>query len=240
MQTEIKRIVEPALARIDAVLDAGYSAVLYGSGARDEFLPGASDVNLLLVADSLEPQVLGKLYPALAGLRDEHQPPPLLIERAEWRRAADVFPIEIMDMQHAHLVLRGDDPVAGLRVERVDHRRALEAELRAKLLRLRQGYALRAAEPKELGLMACRTVSSVATLIRGALLLAGGSAPLSTPACLAAAEAAVGVPTGRVAEFWSHRGDRKYVCPPPIFEEYLSAVAALVRTIDQFTIPGGH
>lgn len=239
MQTEIQRIIDPALARIDAVLGSAYSAVLYGSGARGEFLPGTSDVNLLLVCDSLGPALLRRLYPALAGLRDAHQPSPLLIEREEWRRAGDVFPIEITDMQHAAVVLRGADPVAALRVDRRDLRRALEAELRAKLLRLRQVYALRAGEPKELGLAALRTASSVAALLRGAMLLHGATVAMQTLECLAAAESALAVPTGPVREFWNHRGNRKYVCAPEMFEEYVSSVRAAVGVVDRFTIPGG-
>ena len=240
MQEEIKRIVEPVLVRIDAVLGSGYSAVLYGSGARGEFLPGVSDVNLLLVCNALGPAALRQLYPALAGLRDAGQPPPLLIEREEWARAGDVFPIEIVDMQHASTVLRGEDPLAGVPVDRRDHRRALEGELRAKLLRLRQAFALRAAEPKQLGAVALRTASGVAALIRGSMLLMGEVVPPLTPECLTAAEGRLGVSTGPLREFWSHRGDRKYACPPDQFEEYLSSVAALIRVLDRFTIPGGH
>lgn len=239
MRKEITTIIEPVLLRMDAVLGAGYSAFLYGSGARDEFLPGSSDVNVLLVSDTLGAAVLRQLYPAFAGLRRAHQPPPLLIEREEWRRAADVFPIEILDMQHAGAVLRGADPVAGLRVDPRDHRRALEAEFRAKLLRLRQAYALRAAEPRELGMVALGTASSVVALFRGTMLLQGGTAPVATDSCLSLAEQVLGVSTGPLREFWSHRGDRKYLCPPGMFEQYLSSVASVVGWIDRFTIPGG-
>ena len=80
--------------------------------------------------------------------------PPLLISRAEWARASDVFPIEITDMRAGYQVLRGSDPLAAATVSRADLRQALERELRGKLLRLRQGYAAAAGDEKALGHLA--------------------------------------------------------------------------------------
>jgi predicted nucleotidyltransferase len=235
MHDAIGQIVTPVLAGIDRELGTSYAAVLYGSGARGEFRPGSSDVNLLLVCDSLRPESLRSLSAALDGLRRQRQPPPLLVERAEWARAADVFPIEVTDMQLAHEILRGTDPVSGMQVDRGDLRRALEQELRGKLLRLRQAFALQSSDPAALGGIAAQSVTSVAALFRVALALHGRPVPLATPECLAAAGAAMAVPTGPVAELWQIRRAEAAVCPPAQFEGYLAAVAAAVRVIDQFT-----
>lgn len=238
MQDAIDRIVTPALARLDAVLPAGYSAVLYGSGARGEFLAGVSDVNLLVISEALDAASLRKVAGALEGLRRERQPPPLLIERGEWDRATDVFPIEITDMQVARAVLRGADPVAGRTVDPADLRRALEAELRAKLLRLRQAYAAGFGNPKLLGQVAAGTVSSIATLLRVSLVLAGRPVPSRTPACLAAAGESLGLEAEPLIELWERRRKGEHGCPPELFEGYLSAVATAVRATDQFTRGG--
>jgi predicted nucleotidyltransferase len=238
MQEAIDHIVTPVLADLDSVWPSGYAAVLYGSGARGEFAPGISDVNLLVVCEALDVAALHRLGGPVRKLRDAGQPPPLLIERGEWERATDVFPIEITDMQVAHAVLRGLDPVAGRRVDPADLRRALEAELRAKQLRLRQAYAAGIADPDVLSQVAAGTVSSVATLLRVSLVLAGKPVPPATPDCLGAAGRVLGIDTAPVAEVWARRrkGDRS--CPPALFEGYLSAVAGAVRATDQFTRGG--
>ncbi|HEU5218506.1 MAG TPA: nucleotidyltransferase domain-containing protein [Gemmatimonadales bacterium] len=238
MQETIDRIVTPALDRLDAVLPAGYSAVLYGSAARGEFLPGISDLNLLVVCEALDAAALRQVSGAVAGLRKDRQPPPLLIERDEWERAVDVFPIEITDMQVAYTVLRGADPVAGRRVDPADLRRALEAELRAKLLRLRQAYAAGFGDAKLLGQVASGTVSSVATLYRAALVLLGKPVSPETPDGLGAAGEAMGIDTVPVLEVWRRRRQGVSGCSPELFEGYLSAVAAAVRVTDQFTRGG--
>ena len=239
MHDLVKQTVSPLLEKIDRELGDSYAAVLYGSAARGEFQPASSDVNLLLVCESLRPETLRRLSPALEGLRQQRQPPPLLLERDEWSRAEDVFPIEVTDMQLAHEVLRGADPVSGMRVDRADLRRALEQEFRGKLLRLRQAFALQSSDPQALGEVASRSVASVAALFRVALVLHGRAVPPTTPECLAAAGAAMGVSTAPVVELWRARGETGATCSAAQFEGYLAAVAAAVRVTDQFT-PGGN
>ena len=238
MQSAVRRITDPILGGVDRELGSSYSAVVYGSVARGEFLEGVSDVNLLLVCDALSPDVLRRLGGALLGLRHLRQPPPLLIERSEWDRAADVFPIEITDMQLAHETLRGSDPVVGMRVEPADLRESLEQELRGKLLRLRQAFAVHAGEAKALHDVAVHTVNSIATLFRVALRLYHREVPAATPACMAAAGAAMNVDTGPVIALWERRRRKESACPPELFEGYLAAVTAAVRVIDQFTRGG--
>lgn len=238
MQDEVGGIVSPVLERIDGVLGPRYVALVYGSAARGEFRSGVSDINLLLVCEELGPATLRRLSVALAGLRGKRQPPPLLIEREEWAAATDVFPIEVTDMQIAHRLLRGEDPVAGRAVDPADLRRALESEFRAKLLRLRQAYAHEATDPKTLGAVASGTVASVAALFRVALVLYGRAAPASTPAALSAAGEAMGVPTAAVSELWTRRVWQGPPCAPELFEGYLSAVAAAVRVIDTYSRGG--
>lgn len=238
MNDTLSRIVTPVLDRLDAVLGTGYAAVLYGSAARGEYVDGVSDVNLLIVAERLDPDTLHRLADALAGLKAGGQPPPLLMEREEWLRATDVFPIELTEMLGAHEVVRGADPVVGLAVDPADLRRALEGELRARLLRLRQAYASAGGDSKLLGGIAAATVSSLATLFRAAIALYGKAAPADTPEALGVAGRLMGVATNPVSELWKRRRGGERSCSPALFEEYLTAVAAAVRVTDQFTRGG--
>jgi len=239
MLDTITRLVTPVLVGADRELGSTYAAVLYGSGARGEFLPGRSDLNLLLVCQALGPDTLRRLSGTLEQLREQRQPPPLLVTRDEWARAEDVFPIEVTDMQLAHEVLRGSDPVSSMRVDRADLRRALEQEFRAKLLLLRQAFALQAGDERALGEVGSRSAASVATLFRVALSLYGRPVPPSTPEALSAAGAVLGVATAPVATLWQTRRSEDARCAPALFEAYLAAVAGAVQVIDQFT-PGGN
>lgn len=238
MQELPRKILDPVLNKLDRSLGPSYSAVVYGSVARDEFLDGVSDINLLLLCDQLASEQLAGLGASLVDLRHQGHPPPLLFERDEWIRAADVFPIEMADMLAAHLVVRGPDPLAGVQVDPRDLRRALEQELRGKLLRLRQAGALQRTEPEALQALVVSSVSSIAALFRALVVLTGAEPPRDTAQALAQAGRIVGRDLTAVAELWDRRRRKDLSCPPELQERYLAAISAAIRFVDQFT--GGN
>lgn len=233
MHDAVRKVVDPFLAAADATLGGRYSAVLYGSAVRGDFVPGRSDVNMLLVIDEIVPESLRALGPAFVAWRKAAREPPLLMSRAEWLRAADAFPIEITDIRGACAVLRGSDPLMAIRVQRADLRRAVERELRGKLLRLRQGYAAYVTDPIALTALARESVSTILLLLRSVLTLLDRPAPSDPLELATAAATAVGFQTEDVALVARHRDDRKWRCTMRDFERYMEAVEYTARFIDQ-------
>ena len=236
MHETVDRVVSPFLAAADAALGAGYSALLYGSAARGDYLVGRSDINLMLVLDDPSPTRLRALAPAFAAWRKAASEPPLLISRAEWARAADVFPIEITDMRAGYRVLRGPDPLAGAQADRADLRRALERELRGKLLRLRQGYAAAAGDEKALGEVAAGSAGTILVLLRALLTLAGRAVPAAPAALAADAAGLVGASAAGFLSPVEHRGQRGWRCSAREFEEYMDAVGHAAGYVDQLQL----
>jgi predicted nucleotidyltransferase len=236
MHESVEQVVVPFLAAADAALDHGYSAVLYGSAARGDFLPGRSNINLLLVMDDASPSRLTALGTAFAAWRRATWESPLVITRAEWERASDVFPIEITDMRAGYRVLRGSDPVAGAVVEPGDLRQALERELRGKLLRLRQGYAAAAGDAQALGLLAAASAPAILVLLRSLLTLAGRPVPQTVEGVVTEAATLLDVPASALASPVAHRGERGWRCSTAEFEQYLGAVANAASYVDHFQL----
>lgn len=236
MRDAVDRVVGPFLEAADSALGQGYAAVLYGSAARGDFVPGRSDINLLLILDSIAPDTLRALGPALTAWRKSSPQPPLLIGRAEWARAADTFPIEISDMRTASRLLRGNDPLAGLVVDRADLRRAVERELRGKLLRLRQGYAAAAGDPAALGDLASRSAATIMVLLRAMLVLLGRAVPGDPLELAAAAAAAIGTEGEPWLDVIRHRGESGWRCTPSEFEDYLDTMARATVFVDQLQL----
>jgi hypothetical protein len=232
----VDKVITPFLAEADTALGPAYSAVLYGSAARGDFVPGRSDINLMLVLDELSPAVLGSLGRAFAGWRKSAYHPPLLISRAEWARATDVFPLEITDMRTAYRVLRGLDPLAALEVDRADLRRALEREFRGKLLRLRQGYVAAADDPKALGALAGQSAATVMVLLRGLLRLLDQPVPTNSLELAGAVAGTLRVEPEHLLHVFRHRGERGWHCAPPEFERYMETVAQAARYVDQLQL----
>ena len=142
-------------SRSRASLGQGYSALLYGSAARGDYIPGRSNINLMLVIDQITPKVLRSLGRGFTGWRKAGREPPLVLSRTEWDRASDAFPIEITDMRTAYKVLRGADPLQGARVDPADLRKALERELRGSSPLA--GVCTYAPEPASRSLVAMQT-----------------------------------------------------------------------------------
>lgn len=150
---------------------------VYGSAASEEFHSEFSDVNLLCVVRELSSQHLQSLAPAIQWWRASRFPAPLVFSRQEIERAADVFPIEMLDIREQHHILYGEDIFKNLNVPLDRHRFQLEHELRTKLLFLRQHYLSSCGDVQKVRLLLLDSVANFATLFRHTLLTRGEKPP---------------------------------------------------------------
>jgi hypothetical protein len=116
------------------------SIILYGSGAGKDYIPGRSDLNLLIVLTAAGIERIEQLLEPVARWRKRNVATPLLMTRADFSGSQDAYPIEYLNMQRQHRLLCGEDLLAGLTFDPCHIRLQLERELRAKLLHLRSGY----------------------------------------------------------------------------------------------------
>ncbi|HET9603781.1 MAG TPA: nucleotidyltransferase domain-containing protein [Gemmatimonadales bacterium] len=233
MHQAVTPTVNGFLASADATLPAGYSAVLYGSAARGDYVKGRSDVNLMIIAEAAGFTLLRALGPALRRWHEASHEPPLLFTRAEWLRATDVFPIEITDMKHGYELLRGSDPITPVTVNPVDLRQALEGEFRGKLMRMRQAYATFGDEENDLTPLALSSLSSILVLFRSMLALDACGVDGSAEGAVEEAARVAEFPPEPVLEIVRNRDAGKWRCSAVIFEGYVTAVARAAHHMDQ-------
>jgi predicted nucleotidyltransferase len=232
----LEEIVEPFLAKVDTLLGRDYSAILYGSVARGDFVPELSDENLMLIVDQLDTDILIRLEPPFTEWVGRRLAPPLLMTGAERSRSTDVFPIEITDMLAAYRVLRGTDPLKVMTVKPSDLRRALEREFRGKLTRLRQGFIPSGRRPEDLTTIARQSIASVTVLYRALLVLARRTAQSDAVSTLSAAAALVGFEAVPLTAIASHRGDADWRCRREDFAGYMGAVERTVTYVDELQL----
>lgn len=185
------------------------SVVLHGSVARREAVKGVSDVNLLVLVDTVDPGLLRGLAPLARRWLEKERALPLVLTWDEWRAASDSFAIETADMLEARVCLAGDDPMEEADVRHRDLRVQAERELRGKLIHLREGTLAAADRPEELGRLLLTALPSVTTYLRAALRLAGKGVPDSSPATIQQAATLVGGDADRLHELWKLRERRK-------------------------------
>jgi predicted nucleotidyltransferase len=160
--------LQKLVGRLEYACDADLVAVvLYGSAARDDYHEQYSDVNLLIVLRQMKPTI----YPGLAGVLnwwslEEKLRPPTIMTLEELRESADVFAVEMLDIQDAHKTLFGADVVSDIKVPMNLHRLEVERDLRTTLLRLRNHLLLTNDGDEELEHVMAKSVTSVLTLFR--------------------------------------------------------------------------
>jgi predicted nucleotidyltransferase len=118
------------------------TAALYGSAARGEYVPGRSDLNVLLVLERADLETLEQCAPLLQTSRAELRLSVLVLTREELRNAADVFPIKLLDIRRRYQVLSGEDVLKDLTVAFRDVRLSCEYEIRNVALKLRRSYLM--------------------------------------------------------------------------------------------------
>jgi predicted nucleotidyltransferase len=210
------------------------SVVLYGSAARDDYHEQYSDVNVMVVLRNMKPSV----FPALAGVlawwsREEKLRPPTFMTLEELRESADVFAIEMLDIQAAHKTLYGDDVMSGITVPMNLHRVEVEHDLRTTLLRWRHHLLLTADGDEELKAVLGKSVTSVVTLFRHALIALGENPPHAKPKVLEHAAEVFGFNAQPLRSVLELRSDGQHVDNVrEIYHAYMDAILAVAHGLD--------
>ena len=152
--------------------DALQSVVLYGSAAADAPPPG-THCDVLVIVDRLDVARLDAASAVVRAWTDAGHPAPMTMTSEEWRRSADVFPMEYADILERHRVLHGAPPFDEVRVAAADLRWQLENQAMGKLLHLRAGVLASGGDAKRQLELLEASRAAVLVLFRSTLRLHG-------------------------------------------------------------------
>ena len=213
------------------------SITVVGSSLTADFKPGRSDINTVLV---LNKQTLNslKLIASLARPMSRKKiSPPLIMTLSYIKRSLDVFGVEFLDFQLTHRTVLGDDPFAGLTFEKKDVRLQCERELKAMLIRLRQGYIAAAANKKLVRDILISTAKGLEPLLRAMLWLKDADRPAGAEQTfkMAAGQFSIKLDSLVISERWRHekiRPDESQI--DNTFESVYSSIEQLAELVDKF------
>jgi hypothetical protein len=211
------------------------SMILYGSAARGDYKDGHSDLNVLCVLRSVAARELTRVTPVVHWwCKDQNEPAPLFFTAEELRQSADVFSIELLDMQDSRRVLYGADVVAGIDVPMNLHRVQVEHDLRTLLLKLRQHFLLTGQKESELRAAEAKSSSSVLALLRHALIAFEEVPPAGTHEVFARIAALTGADAEAFAAAFKLR-DRHAHSDDVVrtYEKYLNALSMVISALDK-------
>lgn len=183
---EVERHLLEAIGDLERLCHRRLVAVfLYGSAARGDFIPGRSDVNLLIVLQSIKLEDLSetaKLFHRWNKLRIA----PLFLTSGELRDATRVFPLELADIKESGRLLYGSNLLDAIQVGPDDVRAQCRRELHARLIRLRQEYLKLGDRRNALAEILTGALTSLLPVCRAVLRLGGAPVPTTDAAVVEA------------------------------------------------------
>ncbi|KKL14144.1 hypothetical protein LCGC14_2518710 [marine sediment metagenome] len=156
---------------ISAFGDNLQNITIVGSSLTEDFRPGQSDINTVLVLGRQSLDSLDTLARMARSMNKKGVAVPLLMTPEYIERSRDVFGIEFLDFQLTHKTIYGDDPFASLTIAKTDVRLQCERELKATLIRLRQGYIAAAANKRLVRDILVSAAGGLVPLLRAMLWL---------------------------------------------------------------------
>jgi hypothetical protein len=211
------------------------AVVLYGPAARGEKPSGDSELHLMLVVSDLELATLEAAGPPLARWTGRGRAMPRMFSPTTLSEAADVFPVELSDIAERHMVLHGRDPLATMPRLDVEHLRLqCERDLREKMMRLQEAYALSRGKDSELARLVVSSYPAFALVFRGCLRLHGDPAPESSAGAAEAFCRRAGIDPAPFADAEKLRRGERVGSVTELFARYYAALEGAVEAVDRF------
>jgi hypothetical protein len=167
---------------------------------------------------------------------------PLMLSQSELSRTVDIFPLEYAAIVSTHVVVRGRNPFAGIRIPTEDLRRACEAQAKSHLIHLREAFLESHGEARGVaGLIASSAAPFRAILANIARLPDTAPASpdpitLSDDVLARMAESRIGIPAALVGEVLSSStiGQSSIADPSAVLARYIDAAQRVWEYVDQW------
>jgi predicted nucleotidyltransferase len=212
------------------------SVVVFGSLPRGESIPGVSDLNILILLESMTTRVIARAAPLLQQWIRSGNTPPYVYSTEEWAGMQDTFAIEIADMNDARDVLWGADPIEIETLSFSNLRMQTEREIRDTLLQLRLRLMVAASGPLDVGALLMSGIPSFSAYMRAALRLADETPALATRDVIVSAAKLIDAdPSSMLTCFDARRTTHRLevTLTDPLVDGYLLFIDALLMHIDR-------
>ncbi len=207
------------------------SVSVVGSSLTQDYEPKISDINTVVLLDAYDMPALNAVAVLAPSMSRHKISPPLLVTPFYIDRSRDVFGVEFLDFQLVHETILGEDPFAPLQFDKQDLRLQCERELKAMLVRLRQGYIAAGADRRLTRDILISTAKGLTPLLRAMLWLTDADRPKTMDSTLRRAAGEFEVDLGAVlaAYHWRHEKPRLTDA------EIESAFVAVLDAVDRLT-----
>jgi hypothetical protein len=213
------------------------SVTVVGSSLTEDFKPGVSDINTVVVLDKHSTPSLALVASLAKPLRRKGLAAPLLVTSSYIDRSRDVFGIEFLDFQLTHETIFGDDPFASLTFDKGNVRLQCERELKAMLVKMQQGYVTAGGDPRIVREEVVAAAKQLGPLVRAMLWLKDVERPKTMTASLRKASEQFNIELDAAIDADRWRQERRRLTAAEVeagFEDVFAAVENLTQIVDDF------
>jgi len=183
-----------------------HSMALYGPIARGDFDAAHDVVRSVVVMDRVDLEALRQLAAEGHRLGRAGIGAPLVLTPEFVQQSLDTYPLELIEIQSAYIVILGEDDYGGLQFDAPHVRLQCERELKVLLLAMRQVAVTHGATERELRRAAWPPLLDLLRVLRGMCWLKGQRQAMSPRELAIQAEAILGKPLGGIRRAVDDRG----------------------------------
>lgn len=226
LNVSVRRIVDSFCKEIINVYGNQLKSItVYGSVLGKFFNPKKSDINLLIILDSIDLAQLKKCLPIIKkyGRRIN----PLLVTREYIKTSQDVYPMEFLEMKENYLVIYGEDVLCGIDVDRQYLRLECEQQLKGSLLKLRQGFLRLGLTRGGLERLIGESISSIFVIFRNLIRIKGEEPPVDRENIIERMVSLYNLDKDTFINIMGHKELEIY------FDRYLKGLEILIGMVDK-------
>jgi predicted nucleotidyltransferase len=149
------------------------SVILFGSGAKKDYIPGKSDINFLIVVSEPAMNRLESISPLVSKWKKRKVATPLVMTQTDLCTSIDSYPVEFLNMERHYRVVFGEDVLAGLKFKPDYIRLQCERELKGKSLLLIQRFFETEGSPRKLRTLIAASITAFISIFNALLFLKG-------------------------------------------------------------------
>ena len=211
------------------------SIILYGSGARGDYVPGKSDINFLVVLDENAVSDFERAQPLIPKWKKRAVALPLIMTKAFIDSSIDVYPVEFLNMKRHYEVVYGEDVLKDLLFDRPSLKLQCERELKGKLMLLRTGFLETAGKAEDLQRLMATSITAFLSVFSALLHMREKDVPHGRREIVASVASAYGIDAAPFLRCIDLREGKKGLSLGDLkayFHSYVTEVGKLIKAVD--------
>ena len=212
------------------------SIILYGSAAGDDYRPGRSDLNFMIVLSEAVIDHLDRAIQTVSRWRNKNVAVPLFMTRSYITSSLDSYPLEFLNMRMRYILVYGEDVLKDISIESDHVRLQCEREIKGKLLLLRAGFLQTEGKKRKIKELVSSSITAFVSIFSGILYVRSIGIPGTRREILSAVAKEIPVDIGIFTECMDVKEDKRDFSSAEInnlFKGYLCEIRRLWEFVDK-------